>query len=371
MVEQNAADVFPPGEYIRDELEARDWSQATLASIMGRPLQTINEIVNGKKRITAQTAQGLAKAFGTSAEVWLNLEASYRLALNKTEDDDVELRARLHGLAPINVLVKRGWIEKPSGTRELERSLKRFFGVESLDPPPEMNFAARMSSESNRIAQAWAFRAKTMARAVHAAPFDDSRFHARLPELRRFMVSEHEVRHVPRFLAELGVRLVLVERLQGTRLDGAAFWLDGGKSPVVALSLRYDRIDSFWFTLCHELMHVKHRDSGSLDSDLVGSERQPTEEKSEIEKRADLEASDFLVPGDEMERFILRKQDRVSKSDIVRFANRIQTHPGIIAGQLRHRRREFSHYWDMLVKVRDDLVESALSDGWGASPPVK
>lgn len=373
MAEHNAADVFPPGEYIRDELEAREWTQTTLAAIMGRPVQTVNEIVNGKKRITPQTAQELARAFGTSAEFWMNLEASYRLALAKSEGEDVELRARLFSLAPINILIKRQWIEKSATTKGLELELKRFFEAPSLDQIPKLNLAARMSASYGGFTpaqKAWGFRAKKLARAVNAAKFSDDRFREGLAYLHRFTASEHDIRRVPRLLAELGVRLVIVQHLPGTRIDGATFWLDD-ETPAVAISLRYGRIDSFWYTLAHELMHVKHRDPGSLDSDLVGNERQPTEEKDEIERRADTEATDFLVPSSEMEGFILRMQGRFSKVGINRFANRIQIHPGIIAGQLHHRFREFSHYRDMLPDIRQDVLESALSDGWGVCPPVK
>lgn len=58
------AEVFPPGEFIRDELEARGWTQGDLAEIMGRPAQAVSEIISGKKQIMPQTALELAKAFG-------------------------------------------------------------------------------------------------------------------------------------------------------------------------------------------------------------------------------------------------------------------------------------------------------------------
>ncbi|MCI0333556.1 MAG: helix-turn-helix domain-containing protein, partial [Planctomycetes bacterium] len=59
---------FPPGEFIRDELEARNWTQEDLAEILGRPLRSVNQIIAGKKAVTPQTAQELAAAFGTTPE---------------------------------------------------------------------------------------------------------------------------------------------------------------------------------------------------------------------------------------------------------------------------------------------------------------
>jgi HTH-type transcriptional regulator/antitoxin HigA len=89
------AELFPPGELIREELRARGWTQVIFAKILGRPLQAVNEIVNGKKRITAETAKELAAAFGTSAEVWLNLESAYRLAHAREPDAAISRRARV------------------------------------------------------------------------------------------------------------------------------------------------------------------------------------------------------------------------------------------------------------------------------------
>ncbi len=68
-----------PGHFIRQELQARGWSQESLAAKMGRPYQTVNGIINGHKRITAETAIELGDAFGTSAILWLNLDSAYQL----------------------------------------------------------------------------------------------------------------------------------------------------------------------------------------------------------------------------------------------------------------------------------------------------
>jgi|SRR5579871_1366027 len=88
------AEVFPPGDFIREELEARRWTQGDLAEVLGRPLSAINEIINGKKRITADTAKELAAAFGTSAQVWMNLENTYRLARAAPPDPAIARRAK-------------------------------------------------------------------------------------------------------------------------------------------------------------------------------------------------------------------------------------------------------------------------------------
>ncbi|MBM4432379.1 MAG: HigA family addiction module antidote protein [Chloroflexi bacterium] len=72
---------IPPGEYLAEEIEARDITQKELARRMARPLNAINEIINGKKTITAETALQLEEAMPEiPARFWLNLEADYQLA---------------------------------------------------------------------------------------------------------------------------------------------------------------------------------------------------------------------------------------------------------------------------------------------------
>lgn len=71
---------IPPGEYLAEEIEARGITQKELAKRMGRPLNAINEIVNGKKAITAETALQLEDVMPEiPARFWLNLETDFRL----------------------------------------------------------------------------------------------------------------------------------------------------------------------------------------------------------------------------------------------------------------------------------------------------
>ena len=111
MKNRTPAESFPPGEFLRDELDARGWSQTDLAEIIGRGVTVVNEIISGKRGITADTAQGLADAFGISAQFWLNLESMYRLSLVGQRDDTISRRARLYEKAPVRDMVRRGWIE--------------------------------------------------------------------------------------------------------------------------------------------------------------------------------------------------------------------------------------------------------------------
>ena len=357
--------LFAPGEYIRDELKARGWTQETLAHILDRPLKSVNQIITGSKAITAQTAQELAAAFGTTAQLWMNLESSYRLEMDKLDSDDVARRAQLNETAPVQEMIRRRWIKDVSSVTVLEKEIAGFFAS-------DFEAAARKSTsyETTTVAQkAWLCRAFQLAKGAPVSrKFSASTASKRLADLHALTVNEHEVRRVPEILSEMGIRFLVVEHLTKTKIDGAALWLDS-KSPVIVLSLRYDRIDGFWFTLCHELMHVLNGDKWSLDSEMIAPGKIGSDDISECEQRADREASEFLISSDILNSFIVRHKPRFSKVNIVRFANLYQIHPGIVVGQLQHHRAiKWTHSREMLVGVRESLTDAALTDGWGHFP---
>ena len=142
--------LFPPGEYIRDELDARGWTQEKLAQIMGRPEAMLSQVINGSKAITTQTAKELAAAFGTSAELWMNLESSYRLELEDADASDVEYRARIYAKAPVADMIRRQWIKRCDTTDSLAHEVLHFLDIPSLNDSPQLAAAAQVQRRPGR-----------------------------------------------------------------------------------------------------------------------------------------------------------------------------------------------------------------------------
>jgi len=372
---RNVAEAFPPGEIIKEELEARGWTQDDLADITGIPASVISNVINAKRQISPDIAAGLSAAFGTTAQLWMNLETSYQLFNETREDEAILRRARLYELAPVKEMIQRGWIEATKDVKLLEERLMAFMEMPSLDEPSTIQYAAKKSTANANPSQvAWVCRARRIARGISAIKFNARVFQEALERIRGLRGDSEAVRNLSRILAGGGVRLVLVEGLSKGKIDGATIWLDS-YSPVVAISLRYDRLDHFWFVLMHELAHVKNQDAKVnrpiLDVDLVGDFAIPFEEKTEMEKSADHFAEAFLVEPRELEDFIHRFHPLYSKQKIKNFAARISVHPGIVLGQLQHRKEvDWSHSREMLAKVRDVLMSSVLTDGWGHTLPA-
>ena len=381
MAERVAAEVFSPGEYIKEFLEGRGWTQDDLAAILGRPLQLVNEIILDKRGITPETAKGLAEAFGTSAQLWLNLDSGWQLykARSTQPDPAIALRARIYSKGPIKEMVKRGWIEFSSNPEVLKQRVLDFYQIENLaDSPPVVPAAARMSTSYDALTpaqQSWMCRAMHLGQTLDvSSKFDSKRVDDLIVRLRAYLTHPEEIRHLPDVLAEFGIRFLVIEHLAKTKIDGACLWLDE-KSPIIAVSLRYDRIDYFWFTLMHELGHAARGDGWrnaflALDVRLVGEQSLTREEKPDFEIETDEFAEEALIPQDQFDDFVSRKGPLFSERDIRGFASLHEVHPGLVVGQLHYRGTKYSKFRHLLVKIRDQLTATALTDGWGHAVPT-
>ena len=363
------AEVFAPGEFLAEELDARGWSQVELAEILARPPRLINEIIAGKRAITPETAKGLAAAFGTSPQLWMNLETSYQLSKAQIAENEVSRRARLYSTFPVKDLLKRGWIEASENIDVLEQRFLVYFGMASVDAKPTFAHAAKKSAyEGDNIAQlAWLNRAKQIAKAVQVAKYSPAALRDAIPELRRCMEYTEEIKNIPVILAKAGVRVVVVEHLPGSKMDGACFWMDG--TPVIALSLRFDRVDNFWFNLFHEISHVLN---GEGKDEAIYEVIDPSQKGlPPHEVRANKDAESYCVPPDEMDGFVARVNPLFSKQAVIGFASRLHVHPGVVVGQLQHRNLiHWSFHKEMLEKVRAIVTASVLTDGFGNKLPL-
>jgi HTH-type transcriptional regulator / antitoxin HigA len=149
------------------------------------------------------------------------------------------------------------------------------------------------------------------------------------------------------FLAKHGICVICLKHLPRTHLDGAALQLADG-TPVIGLTLRYDRIDNFWFCLLHELAHIGRHMGGTeyevfIDDltlrDVEGVRRDPKEDE------ADDWAEKGLIPHTVWQ--TSRVKDNPSPLAVMELAQRLEIHPAIVAGRVRHEKRNFrllSHF---------------------------
>ncbi len=366
------AEAFPPGEILNDELDERGWTQREFADLTGLTPRLISEIIAGKRSLTPEAAIRFSAALGTSAQFWMNLDTAYRLyELRRTDPapERIAKEAQLRERFPVRELVKRGWVKESKDADTLKARLLRFYGKESLEEESGFAFAAKRRSDSKSSAllqEAWLYRVKQVATGIQVGRYSEGALREALERMSLLRSAPEEARHVPRFLAECGVRFAIVEPIPGSKIDGVCFWLDADK-PVIGMSMRIDRIDNFWFVLRHEIEHVLRGDgrvAAVVDSELCDIPGGIPDEAPE-EVAANRAAADFCVSTAELENFLARVGPAVEEERIILFAERLGVYPGLVVGQVQWRLQRFNFLRKYLVRVRDIVLPSAMADGYG------
>ena len=348
---QTSAEVFPPGEYLRDELEERGWTEAEFAQILGRPPQALSEILNGRKEITPETAVALGDALGTSPELWLNLQTAFRL--HQLRDDrpamtPVARRARLRSLVPVRELQKRGWLPATDDLDVLEESVCALLGVRAPDESPRFLAAARRSNAADSFTPeqtAWVARVRQLGEARVIKKFDRSKLEKFAVDLVRRIHDPLDLRQLRKWLGEIGIVLVILLPLKGSKIDGVVLFSKSG-NPIIGLSTRWDRMDSLIFTLLHELAHLvrKHVSPGQVQVD----EEIETNSSQGIEAEASHLAAGWVVRSG-----LQFGPSRPTMPQILAAARENGVHPSLIIGRLqRDGRLDWKDYRRSIPKVR-------------------
>lgn len=328
------AEAFPAGEFLAEELEVRGWSQQDFASILGRPVQFVSEIITGKREITRESAAQIGAALGTSAELWLNLQDTYLLWRQSLNEDlqrnvrAVRTRAELQKLAPVRLLRKAGFVGD-GDVEDQAREVLGLFGKTSLDDPFTYRFAARRSNVDEQVStlqHAWVACVRSAAQLLPAADYDPEEFDKVARSLSGLSRDPDAFSAFQALCAAAGVKLVYLEAFPGGRLDGCAMTVDG--SPVIGVSGRGQRLDKVLFTLLHEAAHVLLGHLGDEDEIIIDDlECSGT---ARIETEADELASRLAIPGP-----LPEVPPRVTMPWVRRQAEVLGVHPLTLIGRLQ------------------------------------
>lgn len=345
------AEAFSPGEFLRDELAERGWSEAEFADILGRPAQAVSEILNGRKEITTETAVAIGAALGTSAELWLNLQSAFRLHNLRTgpsDSRDVERRAQLRRLVPVREVQKRAWLPDTKDVDVLEAAVCEFLGIATPSDWPDFRAAARRVNAGAQFTpeqNAWLARVRAIGTARVTRPLDRGGLRSLAEQITSRLHDPTDLASLHAWLADVGVALVVELPLKGSKIDGVVvFGMDG--TPIIGLSTRGDRMDSVVFTLLHEIAHLvlEHvalgdvrLDEAVLEDTATGIEAQA----NELAARWVLPSVPKLGPG------------KPTMPQIIRAAHDLGIHPSFIIGRLQQDKvLDWSDYRRSVPKVR-------------------
>ncbi|MES0490928.1 MAG: ImmA/IrrE family metallo-endopeptidase [Leptospirales bacterium] len=325
-----------PIEAIKFRMDQEGLTQKDLIPFMGSRSK-VSEILSGKRELTLKMIRALHQHFGISAEVLLK-EHSYNSLENFKEIKFEKF--------PLIEMQKNGAFHSFNTNNLKDRAEEAIrYLIDRIDGPdaiPDGLFRKTTSSRINaRIdyyaLQGWSLH--LLAEANHTKeikPFIPKNIN---DSFLKGLVGLSTMHNGPKlaieYLANYGIILKYLPHLKSTFLDGAAFKTNKGR-PVIGLTLRYDRVDNFWFTLLHEIAHILlHLDNGGFivdDMSLRGSESDNNKEKE-----ADIYAEKALLPED----FDLHTKTDLSKHELINYAANQNVHPAIVAGRIQYKLNNF------------------------------
>jgi HTH-type transcriptional regulator/antitoxin HigA len=265
-------------------------------------------------------------------------------------------------------MVRRRWIQ-PKGIQDkvVERGEALFdflFARPAHQPAFAMFRGRRLDAKRDLVGEL-----ATLAWVVHV--LDSARANAPRVKFKPSNLSDDFIRKLAKLsvrddgptralaaVREIGIALVIESGLPGMSVDGASVHTSAA-GPVLALTLRYDRLDNFWFTLLHELGHIALHLGHPSDDVFIDSIEDSASDEQEPEAEANAFAKDGLIPRDLWLRSDARRLGTVGS--VLDLAKQVGVHPAIVAGRIRYERRDFQIFSDLVGagSVRDLVFADA------------
>lgn len=344
VIEDYERQVVPPAapdpvDAIMFRMDQMKLNRKDLISYIGS-ISKVSEVLSRKRPLSLSMIRRLHKGLGIAADVLIGDAEGDRAAISEEPDMDF---ARF----PLKEMLDRGCFGDFKGNvqklKDYAEDLVRGFMQDLL--PKELTPAflrAPMHQRKVRDIDSYALLAWRMCVLRRARETINVREYKKgtvtskwLKELAKLSAFEEGPKLAKEHLGRHGITLVIEPHFKKTFLDGAAM-LDG-KRPVVALTLRHDRVDNFWFALMHELVHVgRHLNE---ENPFFADDLDRQDQLDRIESEADEMSTDALIPDEVWAKAAIRTS--LSASDALALADKLGIHVAIVAGRLRHETKNY------------------------------
>ena len=353
LVERYEAEHFPidapdPVAAIRFRMEQMDLKQKDLVPFIGSQSK-VSEVLSGRRPLSLAMIRNLNSGLGIPSDVLIGSAPSQeQAALSEATPVWADLKF------PFNEMYKRVWFEGFHGSLREAKAQRDELLTAFMAPMGAISATwncalnrqhVRSESKMDECAlTAWRVRVVTLAQRESLPAFKrETVTPPFLKELVHLSYFEEGPKLAREFLGKSGIALVIEPHLPRTFLDGAALKLPSG-APMVALTLRHDRLDNFWFTLCHELSHIAlHLDCDDVDAffdDLTD------ESSDKCEKEADEMTNEALISEQQW-----READLESSPTplaVCALAESLRISPALPAGRLRHHLKNYRILQDLI-----------------------
>lgn len=332
-----------PGVLIKDELDATpNLNQRILAKELDVQPSFLNEIIKGKRPVTADIAILLEKVLGISADYWMKFQSQFEIDKARVKQKNIKKLRNIEIWSIISDYVPVRYFKKHSYLiDELEadiKAIKKIYDIETVDDLvasfSKDKFAYYRKSEKLKIDDknmfAWSSLAQYEAKNQKANTFNfDNLTQLAINLNDLFYENSDTINRVQTLLNQFGIKMLLIDKLEKTPIDGFSFW--SNKNPVIALTLRHNRIDNFAFTILHEIGHIDlhlRNDRNKKFMDLTKKES-----LNKCEKEADNYAQKTLITKD-IWQYILDDHLPLNDDKIISLGNQFRINPAILLGRV-------------------------------------
>jgi len=347
--EQNFSfDIPDPVSAIEFVMDQRNLKRDDLIPYLGSRAR-VSEILSGKRELSKNMMRKLHNELGIPAEILLQ-EPGAKIPA----ETDIQWEK-----FPILQMVKLCWFPKfngtPARTKEYAEDLIAPL-IDTLTKQCTEPFMMRTSVRKyrgNRVIDSYAliaWQAKVVELAAQDTlelKYSDKTVEELMQRLVNQTVFDEGPLHARQLLNQHGIHLIILPHLQKTYLDGAAMMLKDG-SPVIGLTLRYDRLDNFWFSLMHELVHVS-RHFNEDKSPFFDDFEDKSEGLKDYEREADKIAGDVLIPSGKWNTNMSEMINSKGNTFTVRNrARELNIHPSILVGRIHHDVGDYKRFRNLL-----------------------
>ncbi len=341
-----------PGILIKDELEAREGvNQKDLAKQLGVKASFLNEIIKGKRPITADFAILLEEVLEIPADYWMKFQSQYEIDVARVKERNIqrvrniEIWKIIKEYVPISYFKKYKYL-----TDTIENDIakiKSIYNVCTIDDLIDLSTKSKLAyfrkSEKLTINEknmfAWTSLASYEARKQKVNTFYLENIKQLCIQLNKiFYKNENTIEETRNLLFQYGIKFVTIPKLDKTPIDGYSFWSDN--NPVIALTLRHNRIDNFAFTIMHEIGHITlhlYNNKDKIYIDLSKSDKECI-----VEKEADAFAKNSLIPLN-IWREIKRKNSFFSGRVFYSVGEKYKINPAILYGRYCYENDNYSY----------------------------
>lgn len=332
-----------PGTLLKDEIDARNINQIDFARDIDVHKTVLNEIIKGKRSITADFAILLETVLDIPADYWLNFQNQYDLDVARIKERNIQ---KLYHIkiwkiikehVPVSYFKKTGYLVD-NLIADITK-IKEIYCINSIDELVNLTAIQKYSlfRKSEKLAinennvLAWNVLAKYEAGKQKVPEFNFDSTPSLINELNAiFYKNSNTVDLVYKKLNDYGIKFILVQKLNQTPIDGYTFW--SGNNPVIALTLRHARIDNFAFTIMHEIGHIYLHLKESKEKYFFDIKKNETA-INPIEEEANVFAQTSLIPSQVWSE-INNCKLKYSDEEIIKFSKLYKIHPAIILGRI-------------------------------------